>query len=122
MEPATLLKTATVLLALTALGGLALAGIRFARDAEPPAWLAMVHGLIAGAALTLLIYGAATVGIPTLALWALVLFVLAALGGVVLNLVYHWNHRPLPKGLIVGRATVAVIGFIMLAVAAFGRG
>ena len=82
----------------------------------------MVHGLIAGAALTLLIYGAATVGIPTLALWAVVLFVLAALGGVVLNLVYHWNHRPLPKGLIVVHAAVAVIGFIMLAVAAFGRG
>jgi hypothetical protein len=41
---------------------------------------------------------------------------------VVLNRVYHWNHRPLPKVLIVGHATVAVIGFVMLAVAAFGRG
>ncbi|HUP06366.1 MAG TPA: hypothetical protein VMU47_04395 [Caldimonas sp.] len=44
-----------MLLALAAVGGLALAGIRFGRDAEPPAWLAMVRGLIAGAALTLLI-------------------------------------------------------------------
>jgi hypothetical protein len=120
MDPTTILKTATVLLALTALGGLTLAGIRFTRDAEPPAWLAMVHGLIAGAALTLLIYAAFTVGIPTLALWATVLFVLAAIGGVVLNLGYHWHHRPLPKGLILGHAAIAVIGFVMLAVAAFG--
>ena len=27
----------------------------------------------------------------------------------------------LPKGLIVGHATIAVIGFVMLTVAAFGR-
>jgi len=36
--------------------------------------------------------------------------------------VFHWNHRPLPKGLIVGHATVAVTGFVMLVVAPFGRG
>ena len=86
MEPVTLMRTATVLLAITAVGGLVLASIRFARDAEPPAWLAMVHGLLAGAAVTLLLYAAFTVGLPSLALWALVLFVLAAVGGVVLNL------------------------------------
>ncbi len=120
MEPITVLKTATVLLALTALGGLTLAYIRFAHDAEPPAWLAMVHGLIAASAVTLLLYAGATVGIPALAWWAVLLFVLAALGGVVLNLGYHWQHRPLPKGLIVGHAAAAVIGFVLLAIAAFG--
>jgi len=120
MEPVTVLRTATVLLALTALGGLTLAYVRFARDAEPPAWLAMVHGLIAASAVTLLLYAGATVGIPALAWWAVLLFVLAALGGVVLNLGYHWRHQPLPKGLIVGHAGAAVIGFVMLAIAAFG--
>src|ERR1700757_3668271 len=120
MEPTTVLKTATVLLAITAVGGLVLAYTRFARDAEPPAWLAMIHGPLAASAVTLLIYAAATVGIPTLAVWAVVLFVLAALGGMTLNLGYHWTHRPLPKGLIVGHAAAAVVGFIMLDVAAFG--
>ena len=120
MEPVTLMRTATVVLAITAVGGLVLAGIRFARDTEPPAWLAMVHGLLAGAAVTLLLYAAFTVGLPSLALWALVLFVLAAVGGVILNLGFHWNHRPLPKGLIVGHAILAVVGFLMLAIAAFG--
>ena len=119
MDPVTIMRTATILLALTAVGGLVLAGIRFARDAEPPAWLAMVHGLLAGAAVTLLLYAAFTVGLPSLAVWALVLFVLAALGGVYLNLGFHWHHQPLPKGIIVAHAGIAVLGFVLLAIAAF---
>jgi hypothetical protein len=118
MEASLFVRTAAVLLAITALGGLAMAGIRFAADKQPPAWLAMVHGLLAGAAVTLLIFAAATVGLPGLALGALVLFVIAALGGVYLNLNYQWKQVLLPKGLVLGHAAVAVIGFVMLVIAA----
>src|SRR6185369_16336272 len=85
LEPILMVRTAAVLLTLTALGGLAMAGIRFAGDKQP---LAMLHGLLASAAVTLLIYAQATVGLPGIALGALILFVFAALGGAYLNLNY----------------------------------
>jgi hypothetical protein len=118
MEPTLMIRTAAVLLTLTALGGLAMAGLRFASEKQPPSWLAMAHGLLAGAALTLLIYAQATVGLPAIALGALVLFVIAALGGVYLNLNYHSKQVLIPKGIVVGHALVAVIGFVMLCIAA----
>ena len=114
MEPILFMKTASVLLALTAVGGLIMAGMRFAGKPQPPAWLAMVHGLLAGAAVTLLLYAYFTVGLPALAGWALLLFLIAAAGGAFLNLNYHWKMLPLPMGLIVGHAGVAVAGFALL--------
>lgn len=117
MEPGSILKTATVLLALGALGGLLMAGMRFAGRPHPPAWLAMLHGVLAAAAITLLLYAAATVGLPSLALIALVLFLIAAAGGAVLNLGFHWKMIALPKWLIVVHAGIAVIGFAFLVVA-----
>ena len=39
---------------------------------------------------------------------------LAALGGAVLNLGYHWHGRLLPKGLIFGHAALAVLGYLTL--------
>lgn len=66
------------------------------------------------AAVTLLLYAHFTVGLPTLAGWALLLFLIAAAGGAFLNLNYHWKMLPLPKGLIVGHAGVAVVGFLLL--------
>jgi len=89
MDPTLILRTSTILLAIAALGGLAMAGIRFAGDRQPPASLAMLHGFLAAAAVTLLLYAAATIGLPALANWALVLFVVAAGGGAFLKLGYH---------------------------------
>jgi len=114
MDPVLFLKTACVLLAITALGGLVMAGIRFAGTPQPPTWLAMLHGLLAGAALTLLLFAYFTVGLPTLACWALLLFLVAAAGGAFLNLNYHWKMQPLPMMVIVGHAGVAVAGFVLL--------
>jgi hypothetical protein len=114
MESNLFLQTASVLLAITAVGGLAMAGMRFAGKPQPPTWLAMLHGLLAGAAITLLLYAYFTVGLPSLAVLALVLFVLAAVGGVYLNLNFHWKMLPLPKGIIVGHAGAAVVGFVLL--------
>lgn len=117
MEAARILLTASVLLAVAAAGGLLMAGIRFVGDRSPPAALAMLHGFLAAAAVTLLLYAAATVGLPRMALMALALFVVAAGGGAILNLNYHWKQRPLPKWLVLVHAGAAVLGFVLLVAA-----
>lgn len=114
MEPALVLKTAAALLGLAALGGMALAGIRLAGRPYPPAALAMGHGLAAGAALTLLVYAAFTVGLPTLALVAVGVLALAAAVGVWLNLGFHAQLKALPLGPMVLHALIAVAGFTIL--------
>lgn len=114
MEFATILRTATILLAIAAVGGLIMAGIRFAGDRQPPVALAMLHGSLAAAAVTLLLYGAVTIGLPSMALGALALFLLAAVGGAILNLNYHWQQRPLPNWLVLVHGLVAVAGFLLL--------
>ena len=63
---------------------------------------------------TLLLHAAATVGLPGTALLALLLFLVAAAGGVILNLNYHWKQLPLPKWLVVVHALAAVAGFMLL--------
>lgn len=114
MEPLLIMKTASVLLALAAVGGLTMAGIRFAGKPQPPIWLAMGHGFLSAAAVTLLAYAYFTVGLPALAGWALLLFLVAAAGGAFLNLNYHWKLLPLPMGIIAVHAAIAVVGFALL--------
>jgi hypothetical protein len=77
----------------------------------------MLHGFLAAAAVTLLLYAAATIGLPSMAITALVLLLIAAGGGAVLNLNYHWKNVPLPKWLVVVHAIIAVLGFLLLLVA-----
>lgn len=114
MEPLLVMKTACVLLAIAALGGLVMAGMRFSGKPQPPIALAMLHGFLSAAAVTLLAYAYFTVGLPLLAGWALLLFLIAAAGGAFLNLNYHWKMLPLPVGIIVVHAGVAVAGFVLL--------
>ena len=120
MEPALILRTPTVLLAITALGGLAMAGIRFTGKPAPPSWLAMLHGFLAAAGLTLLAYAYFTAAVPASAAIALLLFLLAAAGGVLMNLRYHLQALALPVWLVLIHAAVAVIAFLLLAFAAWG--
>jgi hypothetical protein len=119
MEPSLLLRTSTWLLVATAVGGLAMAYVRFARNANPPSWLAMAHGFLAAAGVTLLAYASLTVGIPALANWGLVLLLAAAAGGVFMNLRHHLAGVLLPTWLVVVHALLAVAGFLMLLVVAF---
>ena len=117
-----MLHTATLLFLLTALGGLVMAGIRFAGKRNPPAWLAMLHGLLAASGLTLLAYSVFTGPVPSLAIVALVLFLAAAGGGAVLSLVYKWRQRLLPSWLVAVHALAAVAGFLSLLGASYGSG
>jgi hypothetical protein len=119
MEPNLVMQTSIILLGISALGGATMAIIRFNGKPYPPTWLAMLHGFLSAAALTLLIYAAATVGLPPLAKIAVVLFLVAAAGGVMMNLNYHWKLIPLPKWLVVVHAGIAVVGFLLLLRAAW---
>jgi hypothetical protein len=80
----------------------------------------MLHGLLAGAGLTLLLFATFTVGLPRYAAWAVILFLLAAIGGVFLNLRYQEKRELLPKPVMYLHAAIAVLGFILLIVAAIG--
>lgn len=119
MEPNLMLKTSTILFAISALGGALMAFIRFTGRPHPPSWLAMLHGFLAAAALTLLVYAAATSSVPSLVTLAVILFLVAAAGGVLLNLRFHLNDVPLPKWLVLVHGGIAVIGFICLVIAAW---
>jgi hypothetical protein len=114
MEAMGMIQTATALFAAAAAGGAVMAAIRMAGKRNPPHWLAMAHGFLAGAGLTLLLYAACTVGLPGRAMTATVLLVLAAVGGVVLNLAYQMKGRPLPVGFMLGHAALAVVAFALL--------
>lgn len=120
MEPMLIMQTAAVLLLVSATGGAVMAVIRFAGGTNPPTWLAMLHGFLSAAAVTLLLYAAFVVGLPRLANIALVLLLLAAAGGTVLNLAYHWKSLPLPKALVAAHGAVALAGFLCLLGAVFG--
>ena len=117
MEPALMMQTATGLLAVSAAGGLVMAAIRFSGKPVPPTWLAMLHGFLSSAALTLLIYACFTVGLPGMAQSALLLFLAAAAGGAFMNLNFHWRMMPLPKWLVLVHAGIAICGFLLLIVA-----
>jgi hypothetical protein len=119
MEAMTMLKTATVLLALTAAGGLLMAIIRFSGADRPPSWIAMAHGLLAGSGLTLLLYAGFTAGIPSLAWIGIVLLAAAAAGGAYLNLAFHARLLAIPKNIVVLHALLALAGFLLVAWAAF---
>jgi hypothetical protein len=117
MDVQTLFRTAVVLLAITAAGGLLMAGIRFSGRPQPPTAIAMLHGLLAASGLTLLLYGAFTAGLPGGGWTGLVLLLAAVLGGVVLNLRYHWERIPLPVWLVLVHAAVAAVGLVVVALA-----
>jgi hypothetical protein len=82
----------------------------------------MLHGLLASAGLTLVLYVAVVQGLPGNGWIGLVAMLAAVLGGLVLNLGYHWKDRPLPVWLVLGHAVIAAIGLALLALAVWAPG
>ena len=109
-----MLETSATLFGLAALGGLGMALIRTSRKINPPIWIAMVHGLLGAAGLTLLAWVVLKVGADNYAQLSLLLFLLAAAGGAWLNLRFHWRNQPLPMGFMWGHGLLAVIAFGLL--------
>jgi hypothetical protein len=112
-----MLRTGVVLLAVTAAGGLLAAAFRFSGRPHPPSPLAMLHGLLAAAGLTLVLYVAVVESLPNGAWLGLVALLAAVLGGLVLNLGYHWKNRPLPIWLVLVHGAVAAIGLVVFTLA-----
>ncbi len=104
-----------VLFAVAALGGLTLAGLRFA-NRPLPIPLALVHGLLAAAGLVTLILAVVNATAAGGASTALLLFVLAALGGFFL-FAQHLKKRALPVPVVLLHGALAVAGFVVLALA-----
>jgi len=119
LDPNLIVKTAAVLLTLGLFGGLSMAVARFRGKPRPPTWLAMLHGLAGAAALTLLLYASATMGLATLVNMALALFLAAAIAGLIMNLNYHSKLRPLPIWLVIVHAAIAGSGYLLLIASVF---
>ncbi|HEU5237722.1 MAG TPA: hypothetical protein VFU37_11300 [Pyrinomonadaceae bacterium] len=107
-----MLAAAAVLFALAALGGLILAGLHL-KTKGAPIPLAVVHGVLAAAALALLIIAVTQMASAGAVGVALAIFVVAALGGFVL-FAMHLMKKMLPPGLIVVHGLVAVVAFAVL--------
>jgi hypothetical protein len=107
-----MLTLSVILFAVAAVGGLVL-GVLGLRQRDLPMWLSIIHGLVAAAGLISLILGVVQGGTGLLPIIALILFLIAALGGFVL-FSYHLRRKPHPKGLIVTHALAAIIAFVLL--------
>jgi hypothetical protein len=102
-----------LIFAAAALVGLTMAVAVF-QGRFPPVASAVVHGVLAAAGLVLLILAVFVHGAVGPARWALGFFLVAALGGFVLALGFHARTKNLPKGFVIGHASLAVIGFLIL--------
>jgi hypothetical protein len=83
----------------------------------PPVAAAVLHGLLAVSGVVLVLLGVMQ-GASKMHTWALVLFVVAALGGLYL-VSHHIRKRPLPGGVIAIHGIVAATGFVLLVLAVF---
>jgi hypothetical protein len=113
------MQAAAIVLLFAAIGGLTLAVIRLRGAPWPPLWMALGHGVVAATGVGILIYTAATQGIPTGAQVALGIFILAALGGAVLLLGFHLRSKALPVPFVIGHGLIAAAGFILLLLSVF---
>jgi hypothetical protein len=112
------MEIAAVLLAIAAIGGIALAALRL-RGSRLPASLAVIHGIISAAGLVALLVEVLGGAASALATIALALLVLAALGGFV-TASFHVRRKPIPVPFMLTHAALAVAGFGSLLGALFG--
>lgn len=120
MDVTEMLQTASILLLLAALGGVAMAIRRVANKVNPPSWLAMAHGFLAAAAFTLLVYAAFQDGVPASAGTGVVILLVGAAGGIVMNLHYHLAGRLIPHWLLYLHILLGVVGTTLVAWGAWG--
>jgi hypothetical protein len=114
MDSVTMLQTASILLLLTAAGGVLMAIQRLTRKVNPPSWLAMAHGFLAASGLTLLVYAGLTDRVHGGALLGLGLLLAASVGGIVMNLHYHLADKLLPTWLLHLHIALAALGTLLV--------
>jgi hypothetical protein len=108
---------ALIVFAIAALGGLALASFVLRGQLAPWA-LSLAHAALGAIGLLLLIYAAATAGLTRAALAALIILLVAALGGFYLASI-HLRNTVAPSTVVFVHAGAAVIGFLTLLGAVF---
>lgn len=113
------MQWAAIILALAALGGITLAGIRLSGVPRPPTWIALGHGAIAATGLGFLAYDVFSTTVPPLAQVSLGVLVLAALGGFALFGGFHLREKPLPIPLVIVHGIAAVTGYVLLLIAMY---
>ncbi len=96
--------------------------IRFGSERRSPPWIVKLHGYAAAGAITLLTVGWVQLSYTGPATFALLTLVLAALGGLTLNLGYHLRRLPLPEWLVFAHMGVASLGFLVAAVVSRSAG
>jgi hypothetical protein len=107
-----MLAYAVIVFAVAALGGLVLASYVLQGRLAPWA-LSLLHAGLGAIGLLLVIYAAITTGISHTAMIALVILVIAALGGFYLASI-HLRNQVAPRSVVFIHAGVAVIGFLTL--------
>lgn len=110
-----LIYASIVLFALAALVGIYLITQVF-QQRRPPKAVTIIHGTLAATALVLLIIHTMRTGADLIDV--VVLFVVAALGGLAL-FIRDVTGKSLPKGLAAAHALIAVTGFVFFIVYAF---
>jgi hypothetical protein len=113
-----MLTYALIVFAIGALGGVYLAG-HVLREKLAPWPVSLLHASLGAIGLLLVIYAALTGGISRAAAIALIILIVAALGGFYLASV-HLRSAIAPKLVVFTHASVAVIGFLTLLVAVIG--
>ena len=114
------MNVAAILFAIAAIIGIAIAFIRLSGRDLPPMGLAILHGLFAASGLVALTIIAVAPGAAQWARISLGIFVVAALGGFLL-FSFHLRRRALPVPIIGIHGFIAVIAFVLLLLAIFGR-
>jgi hypothetical protein len=107
-----MLGYALIVFAIGALGGIALASYVL-RGRLAPWPLSLLHAGLGAVGLLLVLYTALTVGISNVALTALVILAIAALGGFYLASI-HLRGKVAQQPIVLVHASLAVIGFLTL--------
>jgi hypothetical protein len=104
--------------AIAAVGGATLAFLYLSRG-KTPIPLALLHGLLAVSGVTLLVISMSQGHTGLIFMAALALFLLAALGGLVM-FTAHLRKRPMPVPILIAHAAFAVSGFLSLLAGTLG--
>lgn len=108
------------LFAAAAIGGATLAVLHFTGRKLPMA-LALLHGLLAVAAVIVLIIAVVKLSAAGLLVIAVIIFALAALGGLGLFLGFYLPKKKLPSAGVVMHGLLAVSGFVLVLVFALSH-
>lgn len=111
----TLVIAATLLFAVAALGGAFLAFRHFTHNSQPMP-VVLLHGALAAAGLVCLLVAAIQGGLAGLGQAALVIFLIAALGGFFLFFT-NLSKKKLPSAVVLLHGLLAVTAFVLLLLA-----